>query len=136
MALADFYMSKGDLDGAEREFGRAFNGFDAAIDRDHSFMQHTAKRLGAIYQHRMKLDAAELMYQRVYESYERTLGRDHWITQEAYDDLASLKSQMPSAPSQSGSHVDVKSSNTPMTNLLDTSGLGVLETSLARQYSG
>jgi tetratricopeptide (TPR) repeat protein len=78
MALADFYMAKGELDQAEKEFHQALKGFDATINSDHFFSRFTAARLGMICQQQGNYALATAMYQRVHERCLRLLGPDHW----------------------------------------------------------
>ena len=86
-------MAKGQLDQAEKEFHRALEGFDTAINANHIFSRYTAARLGAIYKQQGKRESAAAMYRRVYESCLRLLGPDHWVTLEAQADLNSLSAK-------------------------------------------
>ncbi|KAK7219335.1 hypothetical protein V2G26_007338 [Clonostachys chloroleuca] len=90
--LGILYSDQDKLGEAEAMYGRALEGRERALGRDHTSTLDTVNSLGLLYWNQGKLGEAEAMYDRALEGYEKALGRDHISTLETVNNLGILYS--------------------------------------------
>ena len=88
--LGILYADQGKLDKAEEMYERALQGFEEALEPDHTSTLTTVNNLGLLYWNQGKLDKAEKMYKRALQGYEKALRRDHTSTLDTVNNLGIL----------------------------------------------
>ncbi|KAK7402473.1 hypothetical protein QQX98_011774 [Neonectria punicea] len=85
--LGILYRDQGKLGEAKAMYGRALEGYEKALGRDHTSTLETVNRLGLVYRDQGKLGEAEAMLDRALEGREKALGCDHTSTLETVNNL-------------------------------------------------
>ncbi|KAH7116429.1 Pfs, NB-ARC and TPR domain protein [Dactylonectria macrodidyma] len=88
--LGILYRHQGKLREAEVMYGRALEGKEKALGRDHTSTLDTVHNLGLLYWDQDKLSEAEAMYGRALEGKEKALGHDHTSTLDTVNNLGLL----------------------------------------------